>query len=236
MEDIARERVLEVKVLDSNRGIGEDGLIGGLRIGPFSSGTARKQRWMDSTGEEVAHWEMVLAQPGEWVERWHTLRTTMEPYSRHGNTLSKDTEFHKTVPKRDKFPKTDVPINISLLDDGFRKTGLKQDDNHKTAQKRDKSTPESEEFRKTVAKSSNSSSRESLTKTMTSSSNKPVENRFESGSNPSLSRNISPLTLGEISRSKDPLHSRSMSPEIAISPDITPWSTLERSTNQKPVR
>ena len=78
-------------------------------------------------------------------------------------------------------------------------------------------------------------------------SKNPVENRFAASSSSGLTRSTSPLTtahsyssnvtseptLGEISRSKDPLHSRSGSPE---SPDITPRSTLEQSSNQKPVR
>ena len=76
LEEVATERVLEVTVWDWDKK--GSSFIGGLRIGPSPDGTSRNREWMDSIGEEVSHWEMVLAHPGEWVERWHTLRTTMD--------------------------------------------------------------------------------------------------------------------------------------------------------------
>ena len=79
LEEIATERVLEVTVWDWDKK--GSSFIGGLRIGPTPSGTTHHREWMDSIGEEASHWEMVLANPGEWVEQWHTLRTTMDPRS-----------------------------------------------------------------------------------------------------------------------------------------------------------
>ena len=79
LEDIVKERVLEVTVWDWDKK--GSSFIGGLRLGPTPSGTTRQKEWMDSIGDEAAHWETMLAQPGEWVEQWHTLRTTMDPRS-----------------------------------------------------------------------------------------------------------------------------------------------------------
>ena len=80
LEELVQGRVLEVTVWDFNQGISND-FIGGLRIGPAPSGTSQDREWMDSIREEAAHWEAMLAHPGEWTERWHTLRKTMEPRS-----------------------------------------------------------------------------------------------------------------------------------------------------------
>ena len=77
LEEIATERVLEVTVWDWDKK--GSSFIGGLRIGPTPSMKSQKKEWMDSIGEEAGHWEAMLAQPGEWVEKWHTLRTTMDP-------------------------------------------------------------------------------------------------------------------------------------------------------------
>ena len=76
LEELAKERVLEVTVWDWDKK--GSSFIGGLRIGPTPSGTSHSKEWMDSIGEEAAHWETTLSRPGEWVEQWHTLRTTMD--------------------------------------------------------------------------------------------------------------------------------------------------------------
>ena len=80
LEELSRERVMEVTVWDLNRGSSND-FIGGLRLGPTPGRASRHKEWMDSIGEEVTHWETTLSQPGKWVEQWHTLRTTMDPRS-----------------------------------------------------------------------------------------------------------------------------------------------------------
>ena len=77
LEELSRERVLEVTVWDFHKQ-GND-FIGGLRLGPAPGRAAKHKEWMDSIGEEISHWEAMLAHPGEWVEQWHTLRTTMDP-------------------------------------------------------------------------------------------------------------------------------------------------------------
>ena len=233
LEEIARERVLEVRVMNADGGGGSGEFIGGLRIGPSPDGTSRNREWMDSIGEEVSHWETVLAHPGEWVERWHTLRTTMATHGDvfTGQSVVLEDEFRKTSPKRDKNRQT-APQDNTVISGA---TALEEEFTKSVPPKR-------EEFSRTVQRSS---PRESpllskkvmqLPSSSSLPSSKPVENRFtpvESGSN---SRSVSPLTLGEISRSKDPLYSRSTSPETVTTPDTTPHGTLERPANQKPVR
>ena len=77
-KDLQTQRALEVTIWDFDKR-GSNDLIGGLRIGPGRLGSASQgPDWMDSIGEEVSHWEMVLARPGEWVEQWHTLRPRMD--------------------------------------------------------------------------------------------------------------------------------------------------------------
>ena len=78
LEKLAAERVLEVTVWDYDVGASND-FIGCLRLGPTPGCAAKHSDWMDSVGEEVSHWEAMLAHPGEWVEKWHSLRPTMDP-------------------------------------------------------------------------------------------------------------------------------------------------------------
>lgn len=77
LEDIVKERALEVTVWDWDKK--GSSFIGGLRLGPPQNRSAHPKEWMDSIGEEMVQWETMLARPGEWVEQWHTLRTTMDP-------------------------------------------------------------------------------------------------------------------------------------------------------------
>ena len=104
LEELVRERVLEVTLWDVHSG--DDVLIGGLRIGPIQSGTSRNREWMDSVQEERAHWEAMLARPGHWVDQWHTLRANMDPFKidiskipTSGVTV--DDEFRKVTTSRD---------------------------------------------------------------------------------------------------------------------------------------
>ena len=83
MDDLILGRVLEVTVWDYDRR-GSNDFIGGVRIGPHPDSVPHTlEDWMDSTGDEVTHWEAMLQQPGEWVEQWHTLRPFMEPASKY---------------------------------------------------------------------------------------------------------------------------------------------------------
>ena len=77
LEELSRERVLEVSVWDYDRR-GNNEFIGGLRLGPAPGRTPKHKEWMDCIGDEVSHWEAMLSRPGEWVEQWHTLRPSME--------------------------------------------------------------------------------------------------------------------------------------------------------------
>lgn len=81
LKELKTERVLEVTVWDFDRR-GSNDFIGGLRLGPPS----KHKEWMDSVGEEVEHWEEVLARPGEWVERWHDLRSSMSSLWKQAET------------------------------------------------------------------------------------------------------------------------------------------------------
>ena len=81
LDNLSSEHVLEVTVWNFHKRSGNT-FIGGLRVGPSPgsvAATAKPKDWMDSIGDEVSHWEDMLARPGEWVEQWHTLRTTMNP-------------------------------------------------------------------------------------------------------------------------------------------------------------
>lgn len=77
LEDLSNGRVLEVTVWDYDRGSSNE-LVGGLRVGPAPHRVTKHKEWMDSNREEAGHWEEALAKPGEWVERWHSLRSSMD--------------------------------------------------------------------------------------------------------------------------------------------------------------
>ena len=78
LDNLSSERVLEVTVWNFHKRSGNV-FIGGLRLGPAPGSAAKHKDWMDSIGDEVTHWEDMLANPGEWVEQWHTLRISMNP-------------------------------------------------------------------------------------------------------------------------------------------------------------
>ena len=77
LEELSRERVLEISVWNYDKS--GNRFIGGLRLGPAPGSSEKHKDWMDSIGDEVTHWEDMLAHPGQWAEHWHTLRTTMNP-------------------------------------------------------------------------------------------------------------------------------------------------------------
>ena len=77
LEELSCERVLEISIWNYEKS--GNTFIGGLRLGPAPGSAAKHKDWMDSIGDEVTHWEDMLARPGEWVERWHTLRTSLNP-------------------------------------------------------------------------------------------------------------------------------------------------------------
>lgn len=77
--ELLEERVVEVTVWDSPTDSHSNHFIGGLRVGGSPGRSAQHEKWMDSAGVEVSHWEQMLSRPGEWVEEWHTLRPSMVP-------------------------------------------------------------------------------------------------------------------------------------------------------------
>ena len=77
LEELSCKRVLEISVWSYDNS--SHTFIGGLRLGPAPSSADEHKDWMDSIGDEVTHWEDMLANPGEWVEQWHTLRSSMNP-------------------------------------------------------------------------------------------------------------------------------------------------------------
>ena len=77
LEDLSTKRVLEITVWDHDKTSND--FVGGLRIGPVPNQVKQHKEWIDSNKDEASHWEQMLAHPGEWVERWHTLRSSMDP-------------------------------------------------------------------------------------------------------------------------------------------------------------
>ena len=79
-DGLRTERALELTVWDKDR-LGTNSFMGCIRLGPnpLTVDHPQEAEWMDSSGEEVTHWEEMLASPGEWVEHWHALRPSMEP-------------------------------------------------------------------------------------------------------------------------------------------------------------
>lgn len=77
VKDLKMARVLEVTVWDYDRGSTND-FVGGLRLGPAPHHVKNHKEWIDSNREEASHWEEMLTNPGKWVERWHSLRSSMD--------------------------------------------------------------------------------------------------------------------------------------------------------------
>ena len=79
LNELETSRVLELTLWDHDRR-GINGFIGGLRIGPDPIVAANPEMWMDSSSDEISHWEAMLSQQaGEWVEQCHMLRPCMDP-------------------------------------------------------------------------------------------------------------------------------------------------------------
>ena len=96
-EQLSKERVLEVTVWDYDRR-GSNDFIGGLHLGPTPSSAAENKEWMDSIHGEISHWEAMLACPGKWVQRWHTLRPSMDPRASPSRKLSPTDEEEMSSP------------------------------------------------------------------------------------------------------------------------------------------
>ena len=99
LNELETSRVLELTVWDHDRR-GINAFVGGVRIGSDPMVASNPELWMDSSPDESSHWEAMLAQPGEWVEQWHTLRTTMDP--------------RQVIKKRRKTSISEVSVSISM--------------------------------------------------------------------------------------------------------------------------
>ena len=114
LEDLTYGRVLEVTVWDYDRR-GSNDFIGGLRLGPAPGSAAKPKDWMDSIGDEVTHWEDMLARPGEWVERWHVLRPSMQPLGKHPTSWSPKPKKKELSPVRELSPMHEFEESSSSL-------------------------------------------------------------------------------------------------------------------------
>ena len=78
LEDLRKNRVLELTVWNSTKNSKHYDFIGGLRLGP-SPHHKKQLSYMDSSENELSHWMSVVNTPGECVEQLHTLRHNMDP-------------------------------------------------------------------------------------------------------------------------------------------------------------
>jgi len=77
LEDLQKNRVIELTVWNSTKNTKHYNFIGGIRLGPRSH---HKQQlsYMDSSENELSHWMSVINTPGECVEHLHTLRQSLD--------------------------------------------------------------------------------------------------------------------------------------------------------------
>lgn len=78
-EDVIFCYLLEEYVLEISLFQGEDEFIGGVRLGGHPGRSSEHQAWMDCVGWEATHWERMLSCPGQWIEGWHALRSSLDP-------------------------------------------------------------------------------------------------------------------------------------------------------------
>ena len=133
LEELSRERVLEISIWNYEKS--GNTFIGGLRLGPAPGSAAKHKDWMDSIGDEVTHWEDMLVHPGEWVERWHTLRTSLNPRTvdlkTSTSTLaapppsssSSSSSSSRTAPPEP--PQEEPSVATATSADEFKRTALK---------------------------------------------------------------------------------------------------------------
>ena len=99
LEDLRKNRVIELTVWNSTKNTKHYDFIGGIRLGPHPH-HKKQLSYMDSSDNELSHWMSVINTPGECVEQLHTLRHNMDPLP---VTLSTD--------------KTDDDVNGALIDE-----------------------------------------------------------------------------------------------------------------------
>jgi len=75
-EELLCDRVVEITIWEPHRNTNE--FVGGIRLGPKPQ-AGNKNKWIDSVGSEVSQWETMMSRPEEWIDEWHTLRSSMKP-------------------------------------------------------------------------------------------------------------------------------------------------------------
>ena len=78
LEDLRKNRVIELTVWNSSKNTKHYDFIGGVRLGPRPH-HKKQLSYMDSSENELSHWMSVVNTPGECVEQLHTLRHNMDP-------------------------------------------------------------------------------------------------------------------------------------------------------------
>ena len=78
LEDLRKNRVIELTVWNSTKYTKHYDFIGGVRLGPRPH-HKKQLSYMDSSENELSHWMSVVNTPGECVEQLHTLRHNMDP-------------------------------------------------------------------------------------------------------------------------------------------------------------
>jgi len=78
LEDLRKNRVIELTVWNSTKNTKHYDFIGGIRLGPRPH-HKKQLSYMDSSENELSHWMSVINTPGECVEQLHTLRHNMDP-------------------------------------------------------------------------------------------------------------------------------------------------------------
>ncbi|XP_065897197.1 synaptotagmin-like protein 4 [Dysidea avara] len=73
---LSYDRVLEISIWEPHHNTNE--FVGGVRLGPKPH-AGNKNKWMDSVGNEVSQWEMMMTRPKEWIDEWHPLRLVNKP-------------------------------------------------------------------------------------------------------------------------------------------------------------
>ena len=125
LSELRSERALEMTLWDNDRR-GTNEFLGCVRIGPNPKRVRTPKDWMDSTGEEISHWEAMLTRPGEWVEKWHTLRPSTDHPGDHKMVHSL-TRISPTLPPstlQDEASDKITPLNSPTQNTGERSNSL----------------------------------------------------------------------------------------------------------------
>lgn len=130
LNELSYSRVLEISVWDSDRR-GDNSFMGGIRLGPDKKEVGvtadddedddgELYKWLDSTEDEIEHWQDMLANPGQWVERSHMLRSSMKPHSSMEELQSSIEELqssmetpHQAMPEKTTVNKPELSILVN---------------------------------------------------------------------------------------------------------------------------